>query len=106
MPAYLIGRIDVHDERAYSAYAALVPDIMQRYGGRFLSRGQLPMTLEGEVETRRIIIVEFPDANQARAFFESPEHRAARALRASISAGEFIIAPSGEAPWLGSGPEA
>jgi uncharacterized protein (DUF1330 family) len=47
--------------------------------------------LEGEWQPNRIVVLEFPDADAARRFYDSPEYRAARALRAGAAAMNVIV---------------
>lgn len=91
MSAYLVAIVDVTDPDQYSQYMAHTPRIIERFGGRFIARGAAPVTLEGEQETRRMVIVEFPTAEVAREMYESAEYTAARALRAGAADGTFII---------------
>ena len=45
-----------------------------------------------------MVLIEFPSGAQARAFFESEEYAAAKALRAGAAEAEFLILPG----WPGS----
>jgi uncharacterized protein (DUF1330 family) len=36
---YWIGRVDVHNEEGYKAYAAANPAIFKKFGGRYVVRG-------------------------------------------------------------------
>ena len=91
MPAYLIARVHVTDAEKYDDYKKLSPAAIAAYGGRFLARGGAVETLEGEKEDRRVVLVEFPDMAAARAFYESPQYRAARAAREGAAEAQFII---------------
>lgn len=91
MPAYLIARVHVHDPDTYANYTALSPAIIKAHGGRFLARSQAPITLEGPADTRRTVVVEFPDVAQAQAFYESAQYQAAKAIREPASEAEFIV---------------
>ncbi|MBU9480909.1 DUF1330 domain-containing protein [Burkholderia multivorans] len=93
MAAYLILRVQVHDMDGYSGYTALTPAIIEAHGGRFLSRGQSPVTLEGPIETRRMVLLEFPDVAHAQAFYASSEYQAAKALREPFSDAELLVLP-------------
>jgi uncharacterized protein (DUF1330 family) len=93
MPAYLIARVKVNDPEVYARYTALSPAIIEAHGGRFLSRGQPPITLEGPPEQRRVVVVEFPDVEHAKAFYESAEYQVAKAIRAPVSEAEFVVVP-------------
>ena len=90
MPAYIIVRIQVTDSEGIKAYQATVPPIVEQHGGRFIARGGAVTTLEGPEESRRVVIMEFPDRAAAEAFYHSPEYVEARALRQGMAEAEFI----------------
>jgi uncharacterized protein (DUF1330 family) len=73
MPAYLIARVNVTDPAKYENYKALAPAAIAQYGGKYLARGGATETLEGDAESRRVVILEFPDMEAARTFYNSPE---------------------------------
>lgn len=81
MTAYLIARVEVTDPAKYENYKALSPDALAAFGGRFLVRGGAHETLEGPEETRRLVVVEFPSLEQAKACYDSAQYQAAKAER-------------------------
>lgn len=81
MPAYMIARIKVTDPEQYKKYMAVTPGVIEKFGGKFVVRGGETVTLEGEEETRRIAIVEFPALENIRDFYASPDYREAMKLR-------------------------
>jgi uncharacterized protein (DUF1330 family) len=81
MPAYILAEIDVHDPARYEHYKALAPDAIARYGGRYLARGGETVTLEGDWQPKRMVVLEFPSLEAACTFYDSPEYRAARDKR-------------------------
>lgn len=91
MPAYLIARVNVTDPAKYENYKALAPAAIAKYGGKYLARGGAIETMEGDNETRRLVILEFPDMATARTFYNSPEYTAAKAERAGAADGQFVI---------------
>ena len=91
MPAYLIARVNVTDPAKYENYKALAPAAIARHGGKYLARGGATETMEGESETRRLVILEFPDMAAACTFYNSPEYAAAKAERAGAADGQFVI---------------
>jgi uncharacterized protein (DUF1330 family) len=91
MPAYLIAEIQVRDAATYGEYTARTPSIIAKFGGRFIVRGGAVQTLEGESRHPRIVIVEFPSVQAARAFYDSPEYQAAKDIRTSASDARFRI---------------
>ena len=90
MTAYIIARVEVDDPTLLKGYMSATPPIIAKYGGRFIARGGTTITLEGPMESRRIVLIEFPELADAEAFFNSPEYSAARKLREGIAIAEFI----------------
>jgi len=85
MPAYIIARVDVTDPEKYKGYTALTPGAIAAHGGRFVVRGGELTTLEGADETRRVVVIEFPDVATAKTFWNSPEYGEAKAKRANAA---------------------
>jgi uncharacterized protein (DUF1330 family) len=90
MPAYIIARVEVTDWTRYREYTKQTPGAIARYGGKFIVRGGEITTLEGEPETRRLVVIEFPSLDQAKAFYHSPEYSQVKALRAGAAVGQFL----------------
>ena len=91
MPAYIVVEIDVKDPHAYEEYKALAQPSIEAYGGRYIVRGGEVETLEGSWSPTRLVVLEFPDRARARAWWESTEYDAAKALRQRAAATEMIL---------------
>ena len=91
MAAYVIAQVTVTDPVRYEEYRQLVPATIEQYGGRFIARGGAVEILEGNWEPGRLVIIEFPTAGQARAWWSSPEYAEARAIRQATSDGTLLI---------------
>ena len=81
MPAYLIVETDITDPERYEQYKAASPGAIAAAGGRFIARGGELAVLEGDWHPKRLVLVEFPDLETAKRFYESEEYRAAMKLR-------------------------
>jgi len=92
-PAYIIARVEITDPVRYQDYVKATPAAIARYGGKFIIRGGEVTTLEGPSETRRLVVIEFPTMDQAKAFYYSEEYTQARALRAGAAVGQFLAVP-------------
>jgi len=90
MPAYIIARVEVTDWSRYQQYTKATPAAIARFGGRFIVRGGKLLTLEGQPETRRLVVIEFPTFEQAQAFYHSAEYRDVRKLREGAAIGQFL----------------
>lgn len=91
MPSYVIAMIDVQDADNYRNYTDRSPSIVQRHGGRFLARGSAVETLEGEPYDQRLVLLEFPDFEQATAWFDDPEYQSAAKFRREAAASRFLL---------------
>jgi len=87
MPAYFIANIEITDPAEFEAYRRDVPAVIARHGGRYLVRGGAIEVLEGDPGLSRVVILEFPDMESARAFYASEDYAAllAQRLRATRS---------------------
>lgn len=91
MPAYVLVDCEVTDPVRYENYKKLAPSAIARYGGRYLARGGEASRLEGDWVPKRIVVLEFPDVETAKRFYESPEYRAARAERAGAAKMNMVL---------------
>lgn len=85
MPAYVIYDIEITDPKSYERYKVLAGPAVAAAGGRYLARGGRTESLEGEPPPGRTVVIEFPDLETARAWYEGPAYSEARALRAGAS---------------------
>ncbi len=90
MAAYIIVRMHVTDMEQYKEYAKVAPGVVAQYGGRVIVRGGETVTLEGPEEKDRIVVLEFPFLDQAKAFYGSEEYTAAVKLREGAARAQFI----------------
>jgi uncharacterized protein (DUF1330 family) len=91
MAAYIIAEIEVSDPETYDKYKARTPGVIEQYGGRFIVRGGKAQVLEGDRQTERLVVIEFPDVAAARRFYDSPEYQAIIGLRHRASKGRLIL---------------
>ena len=91
MSAYVIAEIDITDPAAYEDYRRQVPDVIARYGGKYIVRGGKVEALEGAWSPKRIAVVEFPSMEQALKFYRSPEYAPLLRIRQKASRGKLDI---------------
>jgi uncharacterized protein (DUF1330 family) len=94
---YWIGRVDVHNEDGYKAYAAANPAIFNKFGGRFVIRGGKFKGVEGQSRSRNVVI-EFPDYETALACYDSPEYQANIKVRQPHSIADLIVIEGYDGP--------
>ena len=101
MPAYVVVEIEVQDPSRYERYKQLAPPTIAAYGGRYLVRGGVCETLEGDWRPPRFVILEFPDLDRARAWWGSPEYAEGKALRHAAATSRMLLVegvPAGFTP--------
>jgi uncharacterized protein (DUF1330 family) len=91
MAAYVIAEIDITDPAAYEDYRRQVPEVIARYGGKYIVRGGKVEALEGGWSPKRIAVVEFPSMEQALKFYRSPEYAPLLRIRQKASRGKLVI---------------
>ena len=91
MPAYVFANIEVTDPELYEEYRKRVPATIAQYGGRYIARGGAAEGLEGGYAPKRVVILEFPSMERAKAWWDSPEYRPLRALRQRASRGDLLL---------------
>ncbi len=90
MSAYVIVRVNVHRMEQFREYMKLTPATLEKFGGRFIVRGGETATLEGPEETRRIVVIEFPSLENAKAWYASREYEEAKKVREGAAEASFV----------------
>jgi uncharacterized protein (DUF1330 family) len=91
MPAYVISDVTFRNRDALESYRLRAAASIAHHGGRYLARGGGVEVLEGDWSPERIIIVEFPDMERARAWYRSPEYAAALQVRDAALTRNLIL---------------
>jgi len=91
MAAYVFAEIEITQPDGYKEYTQQVPATIEKYGGRFLHRGGPVSVLEGDWPQRRRVIIEFPSAEAARRWWDSPEYEKPKQLRRANSNGRLLL---------------
>ncbi|MFT4040075.1 MAG: DUF1330 domain-containing protein [Thermomicrobiales bacterium] len=95
MPAYVIVGDRVTDPDMLAAYARGVGETLRPFGGRLTVGGGAVEVLEGAWLPERLIILTFPDAAQARAWYASPAYQAIVAQRVDATETHFFVIADG-----------
>ena len=91
MAVYFVVEVTIHDPQSYAEYSRQVAPMVARHGGRFLVRGGATETVEGDWHPQRFVILEFPDTEHFRAWYDSPEYTAILKIRHSASDARAIL---------------
>lgn len=91
MKAYVIVDVRITDPARYEDYKKLTPGSLTPYDGKFIVRGGATETLEGSWKPGRVVVLEFPSLEKAKAWWSSEEYAPAKALRQSASETQMIV---------------
>lgn len=94
MGALVIVDVRVTDPERFDKYKQLVPATLERYGGRFLARGGRVEMLEGDWSPQRIVVLEFPTLERAKAWWASEEYRLPKEMRMASAETRMIAVES------------
>ena len=97
MPVYAVFEVTLIDDApadavaAYEHYRSVVPGLIAAHGGTYLARAWSGTALEGAPAGDRFHLVQFPDADSARAFWNSPEYLALKPGRGGAASVRAIL---------------
>ena len=99
MPAYLIADESITDSVTFDEYKRQVLPLIEKFGGRFLSRGGKLDVLESSKlwSPERMVIIEFPSMAALKSWYDSPEYAPVRDIRLSAAASTLVALDSGTA---------
>jgi uncharacterized protein (DUF1330 family) len=98
-PAYVLGGHIMRDMERFKPYAEAVPDVVKSFGGRFLARGGKVTPLAGDFVPERVVLIEFPSADDALGFYISDRYAPLLKIRlATTEARLVIVSRSGDLP--------
>jgi uncharacterized protein (DUF1330 family) len=82
MPAYFLVDIrEIKDADKMEEYKARVTPVVEKFGGRYLVIGGPFELLEGSSTPVFPVMIQFPDMDQARRWYDSEEYRELKSLR-------------------------
>jgi uncharacterized protein (DUF1330 family) len=85
MSAYLVVQGTVEDESQFQKYREAIVPFVTKFGGKLAARDAKVELLEGEHDTRSVIMLEFPTMEAIRAFWNSPDYVPIKKLREDIA---------------------
>jgi uncharacterized protein (DUF1330 family) len=91
MAAYIIVNVTINDPSRYDEYKQLAAPTVEAYGGRYIVRGGETAALEGEWQPGRVVVLEFPDSDRAKEWWNSPEYAPAKEIRQAIATTDMIV---------------
>ena len=94
--AYFIGQFENHDPAGYDVYRSQTAATIAPHGGRFIVRGGRLHNFEGEPPLPRVVVIEFPSFDQAKAWYESEAYRQLIPIRQKAAKGRSFLVEGAE----------
>jgi uncharacterized protein (DUF1330 family) len=92
MKYYAVAEMDVTDPSWIRDYVANVTGMVERRGGRYLSRTGRIEKIEGERRAPQVIVlIEWPSKEVADEFYASEEYRPYREARGQGARNDFLL---------------
>lgn len=85
MVAYFVVQATIKDEAGYQKYREAVVPFIWSFEGKLAARGAKVELLEGEHDTRPVVMFEFPSMESIHAFWNSPDYVPIKKLREGIA---------------------
>lgn len=92
MKAFLILDLTITDMANFKTYISRIPEFIAKHGGQYLIKGSVPVTIEGDWQPDRIVVLEFPNKTQAQAFLNDPEAQPLFNIRKENTVSKLILA--------------
>lgn len=91
MSVYAVFDVEVLDAEAYKPYSAAVPAMIAKAGGKYLARGGAITALEGDLDPKRVVILEFPSEAAFRSWYDSEEYQPFQAMRERLTRSKAFL---------------
>ena len=78
---YLIAEIYVRDTEVFAEYLHRIPEFVEKYQGRYLVKGGLPNSIEGDWCPEQVVLIEFENNSNLVAFIADPAVKKLFSLR-------------------------
>lgn len=92
MAAYfIVDQLEVTDAETMKKYAAGVADTVAKYNGKIVVRGGDFEVKEGDWQPKRIIVLEFPDMDTLRGWYDGPEYADLKSMRLASSRSNAVM---------------
>jgi len=95
MPAYVLAGSTVVDAEKLQEYAKQVPATLEPFGGKYVSLGGQVDVVEGTWTTPGLVIIEFPDLDHARGWYQSDAYQSIIQKRFEAVQTEFFLIVEG-----------
>jgi len=91
MAAYFIVDVDVHNPAGMREYLEKVPGTLAKYGGRYIVRGGQFEVVEGDWQPSRVVMLEFPNMEQAKRWYHCEEYKEMKEARFKAAKTNMVL---------------
>ncbi|WP_198031808.1 DUF1330 domain-containing protein [Bradyrhizobium sp. Ec3.3] len=84
--------LSVNDFEGFKQYIAEIPAFIARHSGKYIVRGVQTTTIEGDWAPERLVIIEFPERENAEAFLSDPEIQELFKVRHATTTSRLLLA--------------
>ena len=91
MAAYVIADVEVTDPETFRQYREAAGPTVGQYGGKALVVDGRFEVLEGTLQPKQLVVLEFESMEQAKRWYESEEYQRALALRLRSAKTNFLL---------------
>jgi uncharacterized protein (DUF1330 family) len=81
MPAYVVVLAKIRNPEKLAEYSKAAGPIVEKYEGKFVTRAPIVESLTRNSDFERFVLIEFPNRDIPRAWYNSPEYQALISLR-------------------------
>jgi uncharacterized protein (DUF1330 family) len=90
MKAYVVNEITISNPALYKTYVDQMPQTLLPFGGVFLARGT-PEAIAGEIPSPRVVLLEFPSLENAKAWRDSEAYTEILKIRNRASTSRVYV---------------
>lgn len=91
MKSYLVLDLSVNDFSGFKKYIAEIPAFIAKHAGKYIVQGAQPTTIEGNWQPERMVILEFPERENAEAFLSDPEIQSLFKIRHDTTTSRLVL---------------
>ena len=90
----VVNILEIYDVEKFQKYVIGHLPTIEKYNGKFLVKGAAGEILEGNWDSNRVVIHEFPSVQQFKAWYQSEDYQPWKELRQSCAKVNAILLES------------
>ena len=87
----IVNIIQIHDQKKFQEYVVGHIPTIEKYGGKFLVKGDQGEVLEGDWKNNLMVVQEFPSIERFKEWYHSEDYRPWKELRQSCAEVNAIL---------------